>query len=178
MLGERIRSRWGRRAYWLQAELVAMATDLAEVIGGAVALNLLFGLPLLWGGVITGTVSLVLLVHPVPARRRARSSSSSSALLAIIAIGFTVGVFVAPPDAGGVVGGLVPRFDGRGLGAARGVHPRRHDHAARDLRALRAHPRPFGAMRRRPASVEPARGILRAHARAGTSRSPWSSPAP
>ena len=56
-LGRRIRNRGRRRAYWLQAELVAMATDIAEVIGGAVALNLLFGIPLLWGGVITGTVS-------------------------------------------------------------------------------------------------------------------------
>src|SRR3954453_8366787 len=43
LLGQRIRNPWGRRAYWLQAELVAMATDIAEVIGGAVALNLLFG---------------------------------------------------------------------------------------------------------------------------------------
>ena len=39
---------------WLQAELVAMATDLAEVVGGAIALNLLFGLPLFAGGVVTG----------------------------------------------------------------------------------------------------------------------------
>src|SRR5690349_12576800 len=61
-LGARIRNKWARRAYWLQAELVAMATDIAEVIGGAVALNLLFGIPLLAGGAITGTVSLVLLV--------------------------------------------------------------------------------------------------------------------
>ena len=45
-LGSRIRNPWARRAYWLHAELVAMATDIAEVIGGAVALNLLFGIPL------------------------------------------------------------------------------------------------------------------------------------
>ncbi len=62
VLGGRIRNRWGRRAYWLQAELVAMATDLAEVHRRAVALNLLFGVPLIWGGLITGTVSIVLLV--------------------------------------------------------------------------------------------------------------------
>ena len=68
VLGGRIRNRWGRRAYWLQAELVAMATDIAEVIGGAVALNLLFGVPLLWGGVITGTVSITLLL--IQSRRR------------------------------------------------------------------------------------------------------------
>src|SRR4029450_3904236 len=44
-----------------KAELVAMATDLAEVVGGAIALYLLFDLPLLLGGVITGAVSLLLL---------------------------------------------------------------------------------------------------------------------
>ncbi len=110
VLGGRIRSRWGRRAYWLQAELVAMATDLAEVIGGAVALNLLFGVPLLWGGLITGVVSLVLLV--LQSRRGPRTFEFViMGLLAIIAIGFTVGVFVAPPDPAGVLGGLVPRFE-------------------------------------------------------------------
>lgn len=110
-LGERIRSRAGRRAYWLQAELVAMATDIAEVIGGAVALRLLFGVPLLWGGVITGTVSIVLLL--VQARRGARSFEFVViGLLVIIAVGFTYGVFVAPPEPGAVAGGLVPRFEG------------------------------------------------------------------
>jgi manganese transport protein len=52
-----------RIAYWLQAELVAVATDLAEVVGGAIALHLLFDLPLLVGGVITGAVSLLLLAN-------------------------------------------------------------------------------------------------------------------
>ncbi|WP_022888847.1 Nramp family divalent metal transporter [Agromyces italicus] len=109
VLGGRIRNRWGRRAYWLQAELVAMATDLAEVIGGAVALNLLFGVPLIWGGLITGTVSIVLLV--LQSRRGPRTFEFViMGLLAIIAIGFTVGVFVAPPDPAGLLGGLVPRF--------------------------------------------------------------------
>lgn len=109
VLGERIGNRWGRRAYWLQAELVAMATDLAEVIGGAVALNLLFGIPLVWGGLITGGVSLVLLV--IQSRRGARPFEFVIiGLLVIITIGFSVGVFVAPPDAAGVIGGLVPRF--------------------------------------------------------------------
>src|SRR6478735_7526671 len=41
--------RAGRLAYWGQAELVAMATDLAELLGGAIALNILFDLPLLLG---------------------------------------------------------------------------------------------------------------------------------
>ncbi|KQM81026.1 manganese transporter [Agromyces sp. Leaf222] len=110
VLGERIGNRWGRRAYWLQAEAVAMATDIAEVIGGAVALNLLFGVPLVWGGLITGTVSLVLLV--IQSRRGARPFEFVIiGLLVIIAVGFSVGVFVAPPDPAGVLGGLVPRFE-------------------------------------------------------------------
>ncbi|QTX05876.1 Nramp family divalent metal transporter [Agromyces archimandritae] len=109
MLGSRIRNAWGRRAYWLQAELVAMATDLAEIIGGAVALNLLFGIPLIWGGLITGAVSMVLLA--VQSRRGPRTFEFVIiGLLAIIAVGFTVGVFIAPPDPGGMLDGLVPRF--------------------------------------------------------------------
>ena len=109
VLGGRIRNRWARRAYWLQAELVAMATDLAEVIGGAVALNLLFGVPLIWGGLITGTVSIVLLI--LQSRRGPRTFEFViMGLLVIIAIGFTVGVFVAPPDPAGLLAGLVPRF--------------------------------------------------------------------
>jgi manganese transport protein len=112
-LGGRIRNRWGRRAYWLQAELVAMATDIAEVIGGAVALNLLFGIPLLWGGLITGTVSLVLLV--IQSRRGARSFEFVViGMVAIIAIGFTFGVFIGPPDPAAILGGLVPRFEDAG----------------------------------------------------------------
>jgi hypothetical protein len=47
----------GRIANWLQAEVVVMATDLAEVLGGAIALNILFDLPLLLGGIITAAVS-------------------------------------------------------------------------------------------------------------------------
>ncbi|WP_405374169.1 MULTISPECIES: Nramp family divalent metal transporter [unclassified Microbacterium] len=110
-LGHRIRSNTARRAYWLQAELVAMATDVAEIIGGAVALWLLFGVPLLWGGVITGAVSIVLLM--IQSRRGARSFEYVIiGLMAIIALGFTYGAFIGPPEAAGVVAGLVPRFEG------------------------------------------------------------------
>jgi len=111
VLGQRLRNPWGRRAYWLQAELVAMATDIAEVIGGAVALHLLFGIPLLWGGLITGVVSIGLLL--LQSRRGPRAFEFVIAgLVLIIAIGFVFGVFVVPPDPAGVVGGLVPRFEG------------------------------------------------------------------
>lgn len=111
VLGTRIRSNTARRAYWLQAELVAMATDVAEIIGGAVALWLLFGVPLVWGGLITGAVSIALLL--VQSRRGARSFEFVIiGLMAIIALGFTYGVFIGPPEASGVVEGLLPRFDG------------------------------------------------------------------
>ena len=100
-----------RIAYWLQAELVAMATDLAEIVGGAIALFLLFDLPLLVGGVITGAVSLGLLA--IQNRRGQRIFERViTGLLLIIAIGFLTSLFVAPPSAADVASGLVPRFDG------------------------------------------------------------------
>jgi manganese transport protein len=111
LLGERIGSVWGRRLYWLQAELVAMATDLAEIIGGAIALSLLFNLPLLLGGLITGTVSMLVLLLQGSGRQRSFERVIIS-LLVIIAVGFAAGVIINPPDAADVVGGLVPRFEG------------------------------------------------------------------
>lgn len=100
-----------RIAYWLQAELVAIATDLAEVVGGALALHLLFNLPLLLGGVITGVVSLVLLA--VQNRHGQRNFEYViSGLLLIIAIGFLASLFVKAPPLAPVAEGLLPRFDG------------------------------------------------------------------
>ena len=110
VLGQRIKRRPARIAYWIQAELVAMATDLAEIIGGAVALYLLFDLPLIVGGLITGAVSMVMLTLQSKRGPRAFEGVIIS-LLVIIAIGFSAGVFISPPDAAGVVSGLVPRFE-------------------------------------------------------------------
>ncbi|WP_109777864.1 Nramp family divalent metal transporter [Mycolicibacterium chubuense] len=104
-------SRSTRLTYWLQAELVAMATDLAEVVGGAIALYLLFDLPLLIGGVITGAVSLILLLIR---DRRGQSVFERviTGLLMVIAIGFLASLIAAPPPVGEAAAGLVPRFDG------------------------------------------------------------------
>ena len=113
-LPEALRDRmppWGRLAYWGQAELVAMATDLAEVLGGAIALNILFDLPLLLGGVITGLVSTGLLA--VQSRRGQQPFERViTGLLAVIAIGFFAGLFVSPPSLSQTLGGLRPAFDG------------------------------------------------------------------
>lgn len=108
-LRDRFGTRAGRLAYWLQAEAVAMATDIAEVIGGAVALYLLFGLPLLLGGIITGVISMGLLL--VQTRKGPWVFERIViSLLLVIAVGFCAGVVVAPPEASGVLGGMVPRF--------------------------------------------------------------------
>ena len=111
LLGRRIRHRWARRAYWVQAELVAVATDVAEVIGGAVALALLFDLPLVIGGVITGTVSMLVLLIQGAGHQRTFERIIVS-LLSIIVVGFSAGVVLDPPPIGGVLGGLVPGFAG------------------------------------------------------------------
>jgi manganese transport protein len=109
VLGRRIKNRAARYAYWVQAELVAMATDVAEVLGGAIALYLLFDLPLLVGGLITGTVSMFLLL--LHSRRGSRSFEAVIiGLVAIISIGFCAGIFFAPLDPAAAVAGLVPRF--------------------------------------------------------------------
>lgn len=100
-----------RIAFWLQAELVAMATDLAEVVGGAIALHLLFDLPLLIGGVITGAVSLLLLAVQNHRGQRVFERVIGGLLL-IIAIGFMTSVFVQPPPIAAAAEGLVPRFAG------------------------------------------------------------------
>jgi manganese transport protein len=110
LVGERT-GRWGRRAYWLQAEAVALATDLAEIVGGAVALGLLFDLPLVVGAVITTTVSTALLV--VQNRRSQRTFERViTGLLAIVFVGFLSGLVISPPDPAAAVRGLVPRLAG------------------------------------------------------------------
>ncbi|WP_430866952.1 Nramp family divalent metal transporter [Demequina aurantiaca] len=110
LLGMRLRT-GGRRAFWLQAEVIAAATDVAEVIGGAIALNLLFGIPLWWGGLITGAVSMALLV--IHSRRGQQPFEFVIiALLAVISVGFLAGLFVSDVNWGEAAAGLVPRFQG------------------------------------------------------------------
>ncbi|WP_291760837.1 Nramp family divalent metal transporter [Cellulomonas sp. 73-145] len=110
VLGDRM-PRGGRLAFWVQAEVVAGATDLAEVVGGALALQLLFGLQLAVGGLIVGVVSLVLLATQDRYGQR-RFELVVAALLAVIGLGFLAGLAVRPPEPAGVLHGLVPHFAG------------------------------------------------------------------
>jgi len=110
VIGDRVRP-GPRLAFWVQAELIAAATDLAEVIGGAIALHLLFGLPLWWGGLIVGVVSVALL--SVQSQRGQRPFEFVVVgLLAVISFGFIAGLFVHDVSWTGIAGGLVPRFEG------------------------------------------------------------------
>lgn len=98
------------RGLWVQAEVVAMATDLAEVVGGAIALRLLFDLPLLVGGVITAGVAFGLL--GVRRRGHRQFEAVVVGLLVVIGAGFLTAVALAGLDLSAIAGGVVPRLDG------------------------------------------------------------------
>ncbi|MBZ5740716.1 Nramp family divalent metal transporter [Nocardioides sp. GBK3QG-3] len=100
------------RGLWLQAELVAIATDLAEVVGGAIALDLLFGTPLVVGGAITAAVAFGMLA--LRSRGHRPFEAAITGMLAVILAGFVYNVVVGAPSASGVAAGLQPRFDGAG----------------------------------------------------------------
>lgn len=110
LLGERLSPR-NRIAYWAQAEVVVAATDIAEVIGGALALYLLFGTPLVIGGVIVGVASVALLQVQTKWGQR-RLEHVIVALLAVITVGFMSALVVNPAPPADIIGGLVPRFEG------------------------------------------------------------------
>ena len=98
---------WG---LWIQAELIAMATDLAEFIGAAIALNLLFGIPLFASGVITGIVAFAILA--LQQRGHRRFEIAIAGLLGVILLGFLYDTLAIGFDGGAAAGGFVPSFDG------------------------------------------------------------------
>ncbi len=98
------------RGLWLQAELVAIATDLAEVLGGAIALRLLFGLPLLVGGVITAVVAFALL--GLQTRGARPFEVAITGMLLVVLVGFGYSLVVGGVDVSAAAAGLVPHFEG------------------------------------------------------------------
>lgn len=86
---------------------MALATDLAEVVGGALGLYLLFGTPLWLGGLITGVVTIVLL-GSLRSRGEKVFEGAVAAILAVVVAGFLGALAAAPPDWGRTAGGLVP----------------------------------------------------------------------
>ncbi len=95
---------------WVQAELIAMATDLAEFVGAAIALNLLFGVPLFVAGLITAVVAFAIL--GLQTRGYRRFETTIVGLLGVILLGFIYEVLNSDVDPGAAVGGFVPGFAG------------------------------------------------------------------
>jgi manganese transport protein len=113
-LPQHCRSRWSRRtalALWVQAEGVSLATELAEVLGGAIALRLLFGLALPYGALVTAAGSMVVLLLQRRARQ-GRFEATVTVLLGVCAAGFVVNALRAGPDAGAIAASMVPRLQG------------------------------------------------------------------
>ncbi|MCD6726840.1 MAG: Nramp family divalent metal transporter [Solirubrobacteraceae bacterium] len=98
---------WG---LWVQAEIVAMATDLAEFVGAAIALNLLFGVPLFTAGLITAVVSFAVLA--LQRRGYRRFELAIAFFLGVILLGFLYDTLRIGFDAGGAAAGFVPTFSG------------------------------------------------------------------
>src|ERR1700722_6866406 len=99
---------------WVQAELVAMATDLAEFVGAAIGLNLLFGVPLPAAGAITAVVAFGILA--LDQRGYRRFELAIGALLGLVLLGFAYDLIAVRASAAGIGAGLVPGLDGgRGM---------------------------------------------------------------
>ena len=92
---------------WLLCEVAIAACDLAEVIGAAIALNLLFGLPLIWGVCLTALDVLVVLFLQHRGFRYVEALVIG--LIIAIAGAFAIELFLARPDLGGVAAGFIPR---------------------------------------------------------------------
>ena len=95
---------------WVQAELMAMATDIAEFLGAAVGLNLLFGVPLLTAGLITGVIAFGIL--ELQGRGYRRFELAITALLGLVFAGFLYETLRIGPSVHQSLGGLVPGLDG------------------------------------------------------------------
>jgi manganese transport protein len=98
---------WG---LWVQAELVAMATDLAEFVGAAIALNLLFGVPLFEAGLMTAVVSFAVL--GLQRRGHRRFELVIVGMLGVVLLGFLYDTLRIGFDGGEAAKGLIPGFEG------------------------------------------------------------------
>ncbi|MDK2011824.1 MULTISPECIES: Nramp family divalent metal transporter [unclassified Deinococcus] len=112
-LPETIRERWPRPVvwlYWVQAEIVAMATDLAEFLGAAVAIQLLTGLPLIWGAGITAALTFWLLT--IQRRGFRPLELVIGGFVSVIGVAYLTQFVVARPALADLGRGFIPRFQG------------------------------------------------------------------
>ncbi len=114
-LPENIRTRFPRAVtwgMWVQAEIMAMSTDIAEFLGAALGLNLLFGVPLLAAGFITGAIAFAIL--ELQTRGFRRFELAITGLLGIILLGFLYETLRIGPSASASLHGLIPGLSGSG----------------------------------------------------------------
>jgi manganese transport protein len=119
---------------WVQGEVMAMATDVAEFVGAALGLNLLFGVPMLPAGLITGLITFAVL--GLRARGRRRFELAIIALLGLVTAGFMYETLKLGPSVPASLHGLIPGLDGNGSLYLGSRDPRRHRDAACHLPAL------------------------------------------
>ncbi len=96
------------RGLWLQAELIAMATDVAEFVGAAIGLNLLFRVPLLASGLITAVMAFGIL--GLQQRGYRRFELAVAGLLGLVLLGFAYDLVAVHPSGAAMAAGLVPQF--------------------------------------------------------------------
>ncbi len=95
---------------WVQAELIAIATDLAEFVGAAIALNLLFGVPPFIAGLMTAVVAFAIL--ELQTRGHRKFELAITGFLAIVFLGFLYDLLQVGVDTSDFAAGLIPHFDG------------------------------------------------------------------
>jgi len=113
-LAELCRERFSRRTsifLWLQAEIVAMACDIAEIVGASLGLNLLFGIPLFVAGLITGVGTFTLLA--LQRRGFRKLEAAITVLVGVVVAAFAYELFNASPESSEVARHLfIPEFAG------------------------------------------------------------------
>jgi manganese transport protein len=102
------------RSLWVQAELIAMATDLAEFVGAAIGLNLLFRVPMLAAGLITAAVAFAILA--LQERGYRLFELAITGLLGLVFLGFAYDLAAVGAAPSGIAAGLVPSLGGHSLG--------------------------------------------------------------
>jgi len=95
---------------WLQAEAIAIATDLAEFVGAAIALNLLFGVPPFAAGLITAVIAFAIL--ELQTRGHRKFELVITGFLGIVFLGFMYDLLQVGVDRSDFAAGLIPHFDG------------------------------------------------------------------
>jgi manganese transport protein len=102
--------RWTSAGLWVQAEIMAMSTDIAEFLGAALGLNLLFGVPLFVAGLLTGVIAFGILA--LQRRGLRRFELAITALLGLVFAGFLYETLKIGPSVHGSLSGLMPSLGG------------------------------------------------------------------